>query len=659
MTTTPLPKAPHPSTLVQHPLDPLTAAEITSAVAIVSDDAQWGTLHDRHITNRYRFATIVLHEPAKSVVQHFKPGDAMQRQAFIVVLDNTTGHTYEAIVSLTDAAIVSWKHVPGVQPNIMLDEFLECEATVKAHPDFQAALQKRGITNFDGVMVDPWSAGNFGIEAEAGLRLTRTFAWVRSEPNDNGYARPIEGVTAVVDLNKMEVIQVEDKGVVPLPPRPGNYASDYIPQFRTDLKPLEIVQPEGTSFEVDGYKVYWQKWHFRVGFTPREGLVLYEIGYEDDGQIRPILYRAALAEMVVPYNDPSLDGSNHYRKNAFDVGEYGVGMLANSLTLGCDCLGEIYYFDAILNDSRGGIMKIDHAVCMHEEDYGILWKHMDWRTNHTEVRRSRRLVVSFIATVGNYEYGFFWYFYQDGSIQYEVKLTGIVNTSAVAPGVTPQYGTLIAPQLNAHLHQHFFNVRLDFDIDGNHNSVYEVNTEPVPLGPENPHGNACYTRSTLLATEQEAQRPIDPFKGRYWKIVNPSKLNSLGQAVGYKLAPGENILPFAHPDSSLIKRAGFTTKHLWVTPYEPSEKYPAGDYPNQHPGGEGLPQWTQANRPVENTDVVVWYTFGHHHVPRPEDWPVMPTAYIGFMLKPVSFFEQNPAMDVPPSAPKLGDCCHS
>jgi primary-amine oxidase len=652
MTTTPLPKAPA-QIAIQHPLDPLTAQEITAVVEIVTGE--------QNIDNRYRFATIVLNEPAKSVVQSFKSGDMdglrqINREAFVVLLDNTTGQTYEAIVSLTNAAVISWKHIPDVQPSIMLDEFLECEAIVKANPEFQAALQKRGITNFDLVMVDPWSAGNFGVEEEKGLRLTRTFSWVRSEPNDNGYARPIEGVVAIVDLNKMEVLRVEDYGVIPIPPKAGNYAAEYIPQFRTDIKPLEIVQPEGPSFQVDGYKVAWQKWHFRIGFTPREGLVLYEIGYEEAGEIRPILYRAALAEMVVPYNEASTDGSNHYRKNAFDVGEYGVGMLANSLSLGCDCLGEIRYFDATLSNSRGGIMQIDNAICMHEEDYGILWKHMDWRTNHTEVRRSRRLVVSFIATVGNYEYGFFWYFYQDGTIQYEVKLTGIVNTCAVAPGVIPQYGTLIAPQLNAHLHQHFFNLRLDFDVDGGNNSVYEVNTEAVPFGPENPYGNACYAKSTLLSTELEAQRTVDPLKGRYWKIVNPSKHNSLGQPVGYKLAPGENLLPFAHPDSPIMKRAGFMGKHLWVTPYQPDEKYPAGNYPNQHSGGEGLPQWTAADRAIADTDLVVWYTFGHHHVPRPEDWPVMPTSYIGFILKPVSFFEQNPAMDVPPSEPK--HACH-
>ena len=650
MTTTPLPQA-KPAISVQHPLDPLSPDELRAAIAILQAN--------RPLDATYRFSTVTLHEPPKAVVRSFQPGDPVDRAAFIVLLDNATGYTYEAVVSITAATLISWTHIPDVQPAIMLDEFLECEATVKASPEFRAALERRGITDIDLVMVDPWSAGSYGLEDEQGLRLSRAFCWIRSEPNDNGYARPIEGVVPVVDLNKMEVIRVEDYGIVPLPPESGNYAREYIPKFRDDLKPLDIVQPEGPSFEVDGHKIYWQKWHLRIGFNPREGLVIYDVGYEEDGTIRPILYRASLAEMVVPYNDPSSAGSNHYRKNAFDVGEYGVGMLANSLKLGCDCLGVIHYFDAYLNNSKGEVATIENAVCMHEEDFGILWKHTDWRTNHTEVRRSRRLVVSFIATVGNYEYGFFWYFYQDGNIQFEVKLTGIVNTAAIAPGVTPKFGALLAPQLVGHIHQHFFNMRLDMAIDGNHNSVYEVNTEPVPLGPDNPHGNACYAKATLLSTEQEAQRTIDPFKGRYWKITNPSVPNSLGQPVAYKLIPGDTVLPFAHPDSSIMQRATFMAKNLWVTPYSADEKYPAGNYPNQNPGGDGLPQWTEANRPLENTDLVVWYTFGQHHIPRPEDWPVMPTSYAGFMLKPLGFFTQNPAIDVPPSAEKNGHTCCS
>ena len=628
-----------------HPLEPLTPFEIAAAVAILRKSDVLGPA--------IRFVSVTLNEPTKPAVLNFQPGDFVQREAFMVLLDNADGRTYEVVVSLSANAVASVKHIPGVQPSIMLDEFEECERVVKAHPEFQAALRKRGITNFDLVMVDPWSSGNFGNEEEQTVRLSRTLSWVKTSPKENGYAHPIEGVIAVVDLNKMEVLRVEDYGVVAMPWKPGNYSADSVGAARKDLKPLEIVQPEGPSFTIDGHAVQWQKWQFRIGFTPREGLVLHTIGYEDQGRLRPILYRASLSEMVVPYGDP---GPTQRTKNAFDAGEYGIGMLANSLELGCDCLGLIRYFDATMTNSRGQVVTIPNAICMHEEDYGTNWKHVDWRTGDVEIRRSRRLVVSSFSTVANYEYGFFWYFYLDGTIQLEIKLTGIVSTASIPPGEKRKFGTVLAPGLYAPNHQHFFNVRLDMNVDGPHNSVCEVNTVAEPPSEDNPYGNAFYAETTFFTAEQEAQRHVDLATGRYWKVINPTMRNSLGDPVSYKLIPGENAWPFAHPEASLMQRAGFINKHLWVTPYTPEEKYAAGNYPNQHAGGAGLPAWTQENRSIENTDLVLWYTIGHTHIPRLEDWPVMPVAYTGFMLKPVGFFEGNPALDVPPPILKHS-CC--
>lgn len=623
---------------VMHPLEPLSEEEMKEAVRILKESGRLGP--------KARFVSVSLREPDKSVVLNYSLGQPIEREAAAVLLDNADGQCYEAVVSITLGAITSWKHVPGAHPNIMLDEFEECEAAVKASPAFREAIAKRGITDIDLVMVDPWSAGNFGREEETTTRLSRTLSWVRADPTDNGYAHPIEGVIAVVDLNKMEVIRVEDYGVVPMPSKPGNYSPDHIGKLRDDIMPLEITQPEGPSFTVNGHEVNWQKWSIRFGFNPREGLVIHTVSYTDQGKKRPILYRASLSEMVVPYGDP---GPTQYTKNAFDAGEYGIGALANSLTYGCDCVGHIQYFDAVMTNSRGEIMKIKNAICMHEEDYGILWKHTDWRTNDVEVRRSRRLVISSISTVANYEYGFFWYFYQDGTIQFEVKLTGILSTGSMPLDANPKYGTMIAPGLYAPNHQHFFNVRMDMMVDGIHNTVYEVNTVTESEGEHNPWGNAFYAQSTRLESELSAQRNIDLNTARYWKIVNERERNAMGQPVGYKLMTGENCAPLARPSSSVMRRASFIKNHVWVTPYDPAEMHAGGQYPNQSTGVDGIAAWTVADRPIADTDVVLWYTMGHNHIPRPEDWPVMPAHYIGFMLKPVGFFAENPGIDVPPT----------
>jgi primary-amine oxidase len=624
-----------------HPLDPLSKAEMADAVKILREGQK--------LNDSFRFVSCVLLEPTKQIVRDHKPGQPIPRQAFLVLLDNATATGYEAVADLKEKKVVRFDALPkGIQPAIMFDEFAECEKAAKASPEFQKALQRRGVQDVDLVMVEPWSAGNYGTEMpeDKGRRLVRALCFVRSEKNDNGYARPLDGVVVVVDLNAMKVLRVEDTGVVPLPPEAGNWARAYIKGTRKDLKPLKIEQPDGPSFTVEGHEVRWQKWRFRIGFTPREGLVLHTVSYNDGGKERPVLYRASVCELVVPYGDP---GEQYYRKNAFDIGEYGIGTMANSLQLGCDCIGSTRYFDADMIDSRGKVITLKNALCLHEEDVGLLWKHTDWRTDQSETRRSRRLSVSFIATAGNYEYGFYWHLYQDGTIQCEIKLTGVTNTTALRPGQTSAFGVQVAPQLNAPFHQHIFVARLDMSVDGDKNSVYEVNTAGLSRGKDNPHGNAFRAEATLLATEKAAQRDINAATARFWRVVNPGSRNRLGQPVAYRLVPGENCPAFAQPDASVRIRAGFASHHVWVTPYAAAERYPAGDYPNQNPGGDGLPRWTKGDRSIQDTDLVLWYVFSHMHVPRPEDWPVMPVSSIGFHLKPDGFFAQNPALDLPPS----------
>ena len=153
---------------------------------------------------------------------------------------------------------------------------------------------------------------------------------------------------------------------------------------------------------------------------------------------------------------------------------------------------------------------------------------------------------------------------------------------------------------------------------------------------------------TPLLREADAQRNLNLESGRRWIVTNPDAKNALGHPTGFALLPGENAVPFALPDSWVRKRAGFLNAHIWATPYADAERYAAGDYPNQSRGGDGLPKWTAANRSIDNQDVVLWYTMGITHNPRPEDWPVMPVHAAGFKLVPWGFFSSNPALDLPP-----------
>ncbi len=623
-----------------HPLDPLSPDEMTQAAGILRQSGA--------ISEDVSFSSMVLQEPPKDIVRQFHNGEAVVREARLLLYDRGKAQGVDAIVSLTDNCVRSCTPVTDGQVHLSAVEFERAQKLVKAHPDWQAAMRRRGLSDADceRMQIDPWVIGGSELDVPAGARLLRAISYLRTHAADNGYARPIEGVTAYVDLTHDHIIRVDDEGIVPLPPEHGNYTPDVVGPLRTDLRPLEITQPEGPSFQVDGHEIHWQKWQFRISMHPIQGLVLHTVGYEDEGRVRSILHRAALSEMVVPYGDP---GPSHHWKHVFDAGEVGLGRMANSLQLGCDCLGVIHYVDATFCNSEGEPVTIPQAICLHEEDYGILWKHTDARSATSEVRRSRRLVVSSIHTVGNYEYGLFWYFYLDGTLQMEIKLTGIVQTTAVSPGDVSECSPLIAPQLAAPNHQHLFNVRLDFDLDGAQNAVYEINVEPLP--PErNPHGNAFAARPTLLARESMAQRDTDPSRNRYWMVVNPNVHNALGQPVGYKLLPGSAPRLIASAESRVAQRAGFTRHNLWVTAYDPAEVHAAGDYPNQHPGGAGLPAYAAQDRPLENRDIVMWYSFGVTHIPRPEDWPVMPVEYTGFVLQPVGFFDRNPALDVPPSA---------
>ena len=630
------------SPTLEHPLDPLSAAELETVIAAARE--QWNLDH------RHLFAMIQLEEPAKEFVLAWTAGEDTQRAARITVLDRSTATVHEGVMGV-DSVARSWKVIEGAKSPVLSTESEAAMAAAKKDARVIEALAKRGVTDPQTqVHMETWPIGaQIPKYLDDGRRLIWTPMWFKPTPESNMYAHPINGVYAIVDLQNDEVVGVEDNDVTPIPMTPGDYRLSQT-GGSVELKSLEIVQKDGASFDVSGWRIDWERWNLRVGWDQREGLVIHDVRFNDNGEERRIAHRMSIAELVIPYGDPS---QGTYRKNAFDTGEYGLGNYTNSLTLGCDCLGEIVYLDVALANPEGEVRTIKNAICMHEEDFGILWKHVDL-DGHVEVRRGRRFVVSSIVTINNYEYGYYWYFYQDGAIEFEAKLTGILLTLSDAPGVDHPSATQLEEGLWAPYHQHTFCARLDLDIDGTQNSVVEVDSVAKPMGPENPHGGAYITTQDVIKSERNSARLLDLAKARYWKIVNPNKKNHVGNPVGYKILGNVNCLPLASPDSVIGKRAGFMYNHLWVTQNAAEERYPAGDYPFQHEGGDGLPRWIQQDRSLENTDVVMWYVFGLNHIPRIEDWPVMPVERLGFTLKPVGFFRRSPAMDVAQNEAK---CC--
>ncbi len=624
---------------ISHPLEQLSAAEIKTTVSVIRKQ--------KSLSPDVRFTQISLQEPVKSEVLEFTLGRPFKREAFVTLLESNLNKIYEAVVDLKALKLTSWKEIKTGQPVILDEEFKLLDKIAKADPRWQEAMKKRGIKNFDEVWVDGLAPGHLSAnERQTDARLIRGLSYYKGK-NWNYYGRKIEGVMLTVNLNTGKVFDFVDTGIVPFSKENWDFDEQSVGKLRTAPKSLKIVQPQGASFQIKGNEISWQNWKFRYMMHPREGLVLYQVSYSDRGNNRPVLYRASLSEMAVPYADT--DPTWAFR-SGYDVSEYGIGRLANTMELGKEVPENAMLLDAVFANDMGEPYVQKQAVGIYEQDGGMLWKHYDFVSKRKEARRARNLVMTFTSAVGAYDYAYSWVFHQDGSLELQTNLTGIMLTKGVADTMHSQanhFGHLVANNIEAIHHQHFFTYRLDMDVNGQANSAIEMNTKALPVSQDNPKGNAFVMEDTLLETEAVAMRDLDMKQNRKWKIVNADNKNALGNAPAYTLLPGENSVLYAAEQSNVRQRAGFTNHHFWVTQYKPDEMYAGGDYPNQGQPGQGLPQWEANNESVVGKDIVMWYTMGITHIPRQEEWPVMPVHQAGFKLVPTNFFTLNPALDVP------------
>jgi primary-amine oxidase len=612
-----------------HPLDPLSASEIRATQSVL--------IARGLLAGSARIVLLDLHEPPKADVLAKR---ATPREAFVVTYDASRNTTSELVVDIGAGVVRSSRVVPGVEPALDGVDAAMAETLVRASEPWRAALARRGISNPSDVVVFAWPTGQFGLDDSTHGRFVRAVAYMRAAKH-NEMARPIEGLVALVDVSGRRIVQIDDQGDVPVP----DAASER--NAWRPLPPPATPEPSSSAWpnvprlaggpRVDGHAISWRRWRFHVALRPREGLVLYDVGFDDGTRVRSIMYRGSLSEMVVPYGDPA---AGWYFRNSFDVGEIGMGAGAAALTAGIDCPPNATLIDAAMANDRS-VRQLPRSIAVYERDAGFAWKH------GRDTRRARELVVLSVSRLGNYDYGFEWSFHEDGTIAHRVLLTGVMTPKAIQPGSHgDSLAHLVAPGVAAVHHQHFFNYRLDLDIDGpTPNQIEESETHALAAGPGNPQDGGFAMQTHVLASEQFARRPLDSRTSRRWRVLNPTIRNALGESTGYELVPGANAESFAAEGSPIRRRAGFLDAAVWATAYSDSERYAAGNYPNQSAGGEGLTRWTNANRSLTNADIVLWYTLGITHNPRPEDWPVMPVHEAGFRLQPAGFFDRNPVLD--------------
>jgi primary-amine oxidase len=632
-----------------HPLDALTGAELSRVKAILTTEGKIGA--------RARFHSVDLDEPEKAAVMAWRPGTTLPRGAIAVVSEAGTVH--EAAIDLSGGRVTAWRAVTG-EPALLLGEMIGAGDMAKADPRMVQALAKRGLTP-DQVYCLPFTAGNFGRTEEQGQRLLKVPCYVKPQ-GSNVWDRPIEGLFATVDLKTGKAIDVVDVGVVPVPTEAWGYDEGEIAArgaLRPESKAASLAQPGGDNIATEDGRFVWDIWRFHLRADIRPGTVLSMVEVRDGARWRSVAYQMHLSEVFVPYMDPD---QAWYWRTYMDSGEYGFGNLLSSLKTGVDCPAYARFLTVTMPQDNGEPMSIPNAICLFERSIGDpAWRHYEMvgsspqNPKPTVGRPASELVVRSASSIGNYDYLVDYVFRQDGSIRIAIGATGIDATKGVASqsmkdataAADTRAGTLIAPGLVAPFHSHYFNFRLDLDIDGTSNDFMRERLVQQQLTEGSPRRSIFAVTHEMPASEQAARTRIDPAAPALYHFGNHNVESALGHHPGYMLMPeGSYAHPLLAPDDPPVRRNSYLHYQLSVTPHAPAERYAGGRFAMMSDGSDTLGAWTARDRPIANRDIVAWYTVGFHHITRMEDWPVMPTHWFGFTLMPHNFFATNPAMTI-------------
>lgn len=632
-----------------HPLDPLTPLELTQVQSIVKNSLC-------SPCKNLSFHYVGLDEPDKSIVLSWisqsNPKKNPPRQASVIA--RIDGRSHEIIVNLEDSEVISDKIYNGHGfPMLNAEEQEAANKLPLSYPPFIVSIEKRGL-KLEEILCQSFTIGWYGEKSTS--RVVKVMCYYL-DGTINFYMRPIEAITVTVDLDQMKIIGYKDRLIVPVPKGDGvdyreseqNYSSG------PSLNRINILQPDGPSFTIDGHTVRWADWEFHVAFDMRVATIISLASIYDleTDEHRRVLYRGFASELFVPYMDLT---EEWYYRTFIDEGEYGFGLCTVPLQPLRDCPQNAVFLDGYLVANDGTPIKYANVFCIFERYAGdVLWRHTELGIpgkTYTEVRPEVSLVVRMVTAVGNYDYIVDWEFKQTGIVKVNVGLSGLLEVRGSAYTYKDQiqeevYGTLLAENTLGAYHDHFCTFHLDLDVDGTDNSFVKNNmkTRRVMDG-RSPRRSYWTVVSETAKTESDARVRLGSISADLL-VVNPNKRTKMGNQVGYRLIPGSVTGPLLSDDDYPQTRAAFTKYNLWVTPYNKSEKWAGGTFADQSQGDDDLAVWSLRNRDIENKDIVLWYTLGIHHIPYQEDFPIMPTIGTGFELRPANFFEHNPTLKVP------------
>ena len=638
-----------PAPASSHPLDGLTGAEIQRVGEILRNK---GVANDRTL-----YPLFELIEPPKEEVLAWSEGDPEPRRALVHLSGDTGFRT--AVVDITGGAVEAVSPAGG-QPMVLFKEFLGAMGAALEHPEMIAGLAKRGLVPGD-VFCLPLTAGYYPTPEFRGTRLMKVPCY-RKPSGSNYYAKPIEGLFAVVDLVRNKALRVVDQGVVPLPEDDWGYTQDEVAArlaLRPASNPVEPTRPGRANYTIDGSRIEWDIWRFRLRVDKRPGAVLSNIEVRDGRRWRSVLYQAHLSEVFVPYMDPT---EGWYFRTYMDSGEYGFGLFLSPLTAGVDCPAHATFLPAVVNDDKGNPLEIPNAICLFERSLGDpAWRHFEvFAQSKTtfvpaEGRPDTELVVRTASEVGNYDYLIDYRFRQNGEIYIKIGATGLDAVKGVAStsmddataATDTAYGTLVAPNLVAPFHDHYLNFRLDFDIDGrfNHPAILEIVAgEPAS---DSPRRSFWKVKRSAPTSELDARYTLSAMAPKYFLMTNRAERTTLGHHPGYMIHHGNVAYsPFDYAGDPPMKRNAYIEHTIWNTVHDPAQRYAGGDFAMQSDGSDTLAEWVKADRPLQGADVVTWFTAGFHHLPRAENWPVMSTKWKTIHIMPHNFFTHNPALTI-------------